>query len=200
MYPGLTEEISEEQERVDDSRNDSVFGKKEIRQIQRHIAATTRPSWHVSPPPNFGTPTHGKLKADQWRSCIEFDLPVSMVQLWSGEPSGDVEDSRSQKLIEITMRLATAISWGTSHQTSPKHVAEYMENIHAYLTSLIELFPDITLRPNHHMALHLGEFFLRFGPVHGWWMFPFERVIGKLQRTKTNFKMGQFNNCQSKRD
>jgi hypothetical protein len=31
---------------------------------------------------------------------------------------------------------------------------------------------------------------LRFGPIHGWWMFPFERVIGLLQQFNTNSEMG----------
>jgi hypothetical protein len=34
---------------------------------------------------------------------------------------------------------------------------------------------------------------MRYGPVHGWWMFPFERVIGALQKTNTNYKIGKKN-------
>jgi hypothetical protein len=33
---------------------------------------------------------------------------------------------------------------------------------------------------------------LLFGPMHGWWMFVFERVIGMLQKTNTNDKLGEF--------
>ena len=61
----------------------------------------------------------------------------------------------------------------------------------AYLESLRDLFPEMKLRPNHHIALYLGEFLLRFGPVHGWWMFPFERLIGLLQKVNTNKKIGK---------
>jgi hypothetical protein len=88
------------------------------------------------------------------------------------------------------MLLAVAIRWGTSHKTSTTHAEQYMTNMHAYLTSLLELFPDMALRPNHHAALHLGPLLLRFGPTRGWWMFPFERVIGLLQKINTNNKMG----------
>jgi hypothetical protein len=61
----------------------------------------------------------------------------------------------------------------------------------AYLKSLRDLFPEMKLRPNHHNALYLGELLLRFGPVHGWWMFPFERLIGLLQKINSNKKMGR---------
>ena len=60
-----------------------------------------------------------------------------------------------------------------------------------YLKTVLELCPNQQLHPIHHNALHLSKFLLRFGPVHGWWMFPFERLIGILQKINTNSKMGK---------
>jgi hypothetical protein len=40
-------------------------------------------------------------------------------------------------------------------------------------------------------ALLVGNFLRLYGPVRGWWMFPFERVIGNLQRSRTNNKLGK---------
>jgi hypothetical protein len=48
------------------------------------------------------------------------------------------------------------------------------------------------LYPNHHLSLHLAECIRNFGPVHGWWAFPFERYNGIIQRYNTNNKMGEF--------
>jgi hypothetical protein len=66
-----------------------------------------------------------------------------------------------------------------------------MKNMRAYLASLRDLFPNTDLWTSHHNALFIGEMLLRFGPVHGWWMFPFERVIGLLQQVNTNSKIGE---------
>jgi hypothetical protein len=167
--------------------------KQELQTIQDSIKATTRPSWHCGPPSNLGDPSHGKLKADQWRSCIEFDLPVSLAKLFATNCSdSDLQQrDRQKRMLESTMFLAMAIRWGTSHRTSREHAEKYMEYMHAYLESLLHLYPSITLRPNHHAALHIGALLMRYGPVHGWWMFPFERVIGALQKTNTNYKMGK---------
>ena len=167
-----------------DLYRDGAIGRKELRQIRKDIAATIRPGWQTAPPVNFGSPAHGKLKADQWRSCMEFDIPVSLIQLWAAHAD------RRQKLAESTMLLATALRWAASYRTSEKRAGEYMRNVRAYLKSLRDLFPETKLRPNHHNALYLGELLLRFGPVHGWWMFPFERLIGLLQKINTNKKMG----------
>lgn len=169
-----------------------LIGKTELRQIQRDISETTRPRWQSGPPPKFGTKTAGKLKADQWRSCIEFDIPISLVKLWSSvdESEGIAGGDRRRKLLDSTMMLATAIRWATSHRTSANHATEYMKNMRAYLSSIRDLFPDRDLLPNHHNALYIGEMLLRFGPLYGWWMFPFERVIGLLQQINTNQKIG----------
>jgi len=170
-----------------------LIGKKELEQIQQNISETTRPQWQSGPPCNLGTKGCGKLKADQWRSLIEFDIPVSLMKMWSEAipNQGKHLDDTRYKVLNSTMLLATALRWGTSHRTSTKHAAEYMRNMRAYLASLRDLFPNTDLRTTHHNALFIGEMLLRFGPVHGWWMFPFERVIGLLQQVNTNSKMGK---------
>jgi len=136
----------------------------------------------------------GKLKADQWREAIDFDIPVSLMKMWSKPISnqGSHLDDRRDKVLRSTMLLAMALRWGTSHRTSTKHAAQYMKHMRAYLASLRDLFPDTDLRTSHHNALFIGEMLLRFGPVHGWWMFPFERVIGLLQQVNSNCKLGKF--------
>ncbi|PBK71789.1 hypothetical protein ARMSODRAFT_973363 [Armillaria solidipes] len=46
-------------------------------------------------------------------------------------------------------------------------------------------------RPNVHTAFHLYEFVISFGPIMGWWCFPFERLIGSLQKINTNDHVGE---------
>ena len=85
---------------------------------------------------------HGKLKADQWKSFIEFDLPVSPAQMClSRDTSQQVDENvkRRQKLAESTMLLATASQWATSHVTSNTHVEQFTKCMHAYLDILLEL-------------------------------------------------------------
>ncbi|THH06094.1 hypothetical protein EW146_g9718 [Bondarzewia mesenterica] len=147
---------------------------------------------HCSPPPNLGSSSHGKLKADQWRSCIEFDLPVSLVRRAINQIGKNMaQDSRRRALVHSIMLLAIALRWATSHRTSGNHAQQYTKTVDAYLRTLAKLLPHLNRRPNHHNALHLGKYLLLFSPVHSWWMFPFERVIGMLQQMNTNSKIGQ---------
>jgi hypothetical protein len=167
-----------------------LFTKKEISQIQSDIQHTTRPSWQASLPVNFGNASHGKLKADQWRTCIEFDLPISLARIWTERDSDD-SDVLTLQLLDNTMHLATAVLWATSRRTSRIHAENYTKHITAYIRGVLHLFPQHPLRPHHHNALHLGELLLQFGPAHGWWTFPFERLVGKLQEINSNSKPGK---------
>ena len=166
---------------------------KELKRIHKFISETTRPSWHTPPPSNLGEASHGKLKADELRSSIEFDVPAAMVQIWvhDSQTSEGEEVQRQKKLVDTTFLLATAICWATSYRIRPLHAAQYMICMVAYFNILKDLYPNIAWRPNHHAALHIGPMLLLFGPMHGWWMFVFERVIGMLQKTNTNDKLGE---------
>jgi hypothetical protein len=173
---------------------DDGVNTKELKRIHKFLSETTRPTWHTPPPSNLGEASHGKLKADETRSSIEFDVPAALAQIWDHDTQQSEEDEgarRQKKLFHATMLLATAIRWATSYLTSELHATQYMTCMTAYLNTLKELYPNFPWRPNHHAALHIGPFLLLFGPMHGWWMFVFERVIGKLQKINTNYKLGE---------
>jgi hypothetical protein len=91
---------------------------------------TIRPSWHTPLLSNLGKAKHGKLKADQWRSCIEFDVPTAMAQIWVLDRQGNKDEERARrqnKIVEATLLLATAICCATSYCTSPEHATQYMK-------------------------------------------------------------------------
>lgn len=171
-----------------------VITKQVLLRIREQISKTIRPSWQASLPSNFGSPEHGKLKGDQWRTALEFDIPVSLVQLLADNDSS----SRSSieynayllKFVENTMNLSTAIAWGMSRRTSESHAQRYDFYMQRYLAGVQELYPDYNLKPIHHYSLHIPDILRLFGPLHGTWAFLPERVIGCLQGINTNSKIG----------
>ena len=166
--------------------------KQNLNQIREDIRSTLRPDWQAHLPVNFGSPEHGKLKADQWRTSLEFDIPVSLIRIkCTRKPSGNIaDDERLQKLIDLTIDLALAVAWGLSRRISPHHAERYAFYMKRYLQGIKDLFPDYNLKPNHHYALHIPDTLLMFGPLHGTWAFSMERLIGRLQKMNTNSKIG----------
>ena len=59
-----------------------AFRKQDLEHIQADIATTSRPVYSVGPPSNMGKKQQGKLKADQWKAAIEFELPVALMKHW----------------------------------------------------------------------------------------------------------------------
>src|SRR6266851_4281907 len=162
----------------------------ELGMIREDIANTTHPHWHTAPLANLGQVSHGKLKADKWRSCFKFDIPVSLLQIGTQGNASQMDEYRA-KLVHSTLVLAIAIRWATSHHVSAKHIKQYEKNMKDYLKTLKELQPSQCFCPNHINTLLVSKYLYLYSPIQGWWMFPFERVIGDLQRSSTNNKPGE---------
>ena len=168
-----------------------VLSAKDMEQIWADLQNILTASWMTSVPCNLGNAAHGKLKANQWRALGTVHPPLSLIHLWGDVDSDNPCSVRCRKILEVTMSLASAVVFATSHVTSSAHANTYLTYMLAYLNGIKELFSEYKLHPNHHMALHIHEFLLLFGPVHAWWTFPFKRMIGALQRTPHNDKLGK---------
>lgn len=148
---------------------------------------TLLPTWLAPPPPNIGSAKTGKLKADTWRTFFTVTLVITMIHLWGGTDATPHEE----RLLDNFLALATAIRWATARYTSAKHIEIVEEQMSHYFTTFLKLFPPDQLTPNHHASLHLVEFLKAYGPVHGWWTFPFERYNGIIQRQNMNNRPGK---------
>ena len=174
---------------------DDALQPKELTHLQKFLMQVRCPSWHTPIPQNLGEVSHSKLKVDQWQSAIEFNVTTAIAHVWSHDHPCFEDEEHVQwwkMLVEATILLATAIQWATSYHTSKMHAAWYMHFMVTYLNILKKLYPAISWHSNHHATLHIGPHLFQFGPMHGLWMFIYERVIGLLQKTNTNHKIGEY--------
>lgn len=164
----------------------------EMTRVRQDIQRMVTPSWMTSVPADLGAGRHGKLKADQWRVLGTTHLPISLIQIWTNVNHADERSERCAELLDVTLSLLSAIVVASSRVTSPAHSRLYLQHMQAYLEGVRKILPDYEFHPNHHMALHLCEYLMFYGPVHAWWTFPFERLVGMLQRIPTNNRFGEF--------
>lgn len=155
-------------------------------EVHQDMKMTTMPSWINRAPKNLGTSSHGKLSADHWRTACTINLVITLIRLWGKDSSTDEEKDLLNNFIDVV----TVIRWATARCTSEKHVSIVEVHIRRYLDGLVRLFSSAALLPNHHFLLHLPECIRAFGPVHGFWSYPFERFNGIIQRYNTNNKRG----------
>ncbi|KAI0752993.1 hypothetical protein C8Q80DRAFT_1217329 [Daedaleopsis nitida] len=160
-----------------------ILDQATLAQIRADIMATSLPSWIGRVPKNFGSPSHGKLKADQWCTACQVNLLISLVRRW-----GDSSATPRQKtLLNNFLDLVRAVDLATRRTMDEERAEKFDRYMQSYLTSLTEIFQH-NLVPNHHLSLHLYECLILFGPIHAWWAFPFERYNGIIQNLNTNDK------------
>lgn len=153
------------------------------------ISDTVTPSWINSVPHNFGTAAAGTPKADEWRTVFTIYLPLCLISLF-GTPSS--ANPHLYQVLNHTMQLVCAILLACTRTTNPGQMRRYREYLQAYISQLPTVYPGLECESIHHMAFHIYDFLELFGPVHSWWSFPFERLIGQLQRVPTNHKFGSY--------
>ncbi|CAK5266451.1 unnamed protein product [Mycena citricolor] len=166
--------------------------------IQRVIGKTTTPAWVDSVPSNYGDSNAGTIKAAEWRILSTIYLPIALVLLWGDNPLDsqsppDPQHTRLIQMLDHTMALFSAVILVCRYTMTRSRATKYRAFLKHWVDTLYENHPHTRshpLRPNVHMAFHLYDFLLLFGPVISWWSFPFEGVIGLLQRINTNNHIG----------
>lgn len=175
-------------EEVDEHAGD-ILNQQVLLKIHHDIGLITLPSW-IEPPRNFGSLSHGKLKADQWRTATTIHLAISLVSQW-----GHMAPNTLQSLmLESFMNLAMAGELAARHRIDPIIIGEYKHYISQYLSGIRALHDKHKLKPNHHFSVHLAENLAFFGPAHRWWSFPFERYNGAISKINKNNKISMWLN------
>ena len=173
------------EEAIEEERLKSDFEKDDLEAIRVDICRIILPSFVESPPRNFGCKSHGKLKANTWFIFLVICAPITFIRLFAELD----KDDRKRVLMEHLLHLSNALAIASSRSLNAELIGEFRRLLEAYILQIPLLFPDRNcLVPNHHMALHVWEYMVEFGPVYSWWAYPYERVNGIIQKTKSNFK------------
>jgi hypothetical protein len=167
-----------------------------IRYIQRVIKDTVTPSWINSVPSNYGENAAGTIKADEWRVLSTIYLPIALVTLWGDDSVDGVvgkSNTHMRHVLDHTMALFQGVMLICRYTINRRCITAYRNLMKQWIDNLFDVHPHAKkhhLRPNVHASLHLYDFLLSFGPVIHWWCFPFEHLIGTLQRINTNEQVG----------
>lgn len=153
--------------------------------LRSDIKSTFLPSWIERPPLNFGSAAHGKLKADHWRTVCTINMVITLTRIWGSTTASLAE----RRLLDNFVHLVVTVDLASRRSMNPHRARLFDLHMMEYLRTLRILFEN-DLVPNHHLSLHLSTCLLLFGPVHGWWAYPFERFNGIIQRLNTNNRIG----------
>ncbi|KAH7918969.1 hypothetical protein BV22DRAFT_1051386 [Leucogyrophana mollusca] len=165
----------------------TLLNQSVLKEVWADMKKTTLPTWMSRAPRNLGCKSHGKLKADQWRTACMVNLVITLCRLWGTSSA----DPKKKSILQNFLSLVIAVRWATMRSTSNQHIEIVEAYFQYYMKTVVDIFGTACLVANNHLSFHLAECMRGFGPVHGWWAFPFERFNGILQRYNTNQKLGE---------
>lgn len=174
-----------------DAHEGRVFNKTILDKIRDCCRDIITPTWLTMLPQTFGSASGGSLKADEWRVAITLYVPLVIIREW---PTADAPDSAVW--LRMTTDLMSAISACSSHTVCRSSIRRYNSYMIDYFLQTKSHFPDMKWVSNCHAALHIGDLLEEYGPAHGWWTFPFERIIKELQNVPNNARIGEPNYLQ----
>ncbi|KAJ3735859.1 hypothetical protein DFJ43DRAFT_1150625 [Lentinula guzmanii] len=163
-----------------------------LRRVQQAVSEVVTPAWVTNPPPNVGLYEAGVLKADNWRTLFAIHVPLATLSLWKeASPLAAANACDMASVMDTVMHLVCASLVMTKRKLSMSRREQFRHLLRLHIMGLKQNFPG-WIFPSHHLAFHIFEFMDLFSGVRHWWLFPFEKMIGKLQRIPTNHKPGEF--------
>lgn len=149
------------------------------------------PSWVDTVPSRFGHASAGSVKAAQWKILFSIYIPVAALSLWCPRvPGSEADADEHQKLLDCIMHLTCICVLVGKQDMTRRDAQTYLASLKSHVDLLRELFPGWIL-PSHHLAFHIYDGLLEFGSARNWWTFPYERLIGQLQKLMHNHKHGE---------
>lgn len=126
--------------------------------IETRLKNTVVPSGLGRLPVSINTGTF--LTADQWTIyfsvyCLGDILPRTQLEYWR--------------------KLVPACRWLVKYSITSDDITVADGLLLKFCKRLAELYGDDATTPNMHMHCHLASCLREFGPIHGFWLFPFER-------------------------
>ncbi|OBZ70848.1 hypothetical protein A0H81_09433 [Grifola frondosa] len=138
---------------------DHAIGRQTLEEYRRDRNRMELPSWIVPGPVAFGTTQYGKLSADQWRTIGTINLPITLIRTWG------TEKGRRLEMLHNFMDAVDAIEIIGLREIDEQHIQAAEHSLQKYLKTLMVLYKEAKIQPNHHLALHLPEFLRLFGPM-----------------------------------
>ena len=123
------------------------IGPATLRVMRQIMMNTLTPSWVPQLPSNFGSPTHGKIHADQWRALAMVFMPIAMVSIWSLYKFPPDVQQRMDDILENTMELFAAVHYATSLVTTTRHADMYEYHMEKYASVGKEIGTVLTNNP-----------------------------------------------------
>ncbi|POV94441.1 hypothetical protein PSHT_16221 [Puccinia striiformis] len=165
------------------------FSQDDIKRFRAGMKHVVLPPGVPHLPHNLGEPKHGKLSASQWHALFVFIIPIVLLDIYLDNVGKIDLKSNLYKFLVNTAHLVQCTNVVFARKFKPGDLKRFEMHYKKYSDTVGELFDNIKVQPNHHYSLHIPQQMTAWGPLAGVSEFAGERLIGFLQKIKTNNKI-----------
>lgn len=138
-------------------------------------------------PHGVGSAQSGRVKASEWHLLFAIYLPLTFLDLVFESTNFDEQYNQHKSFINNFFSLIKCTNIVSSKNISEKNCQNFKEQYKQYSETSTICYSNIQTLPNHHFALHIPDQLRWWGPLTLISKFPGERLIGILQKFKTNY-------------
>ncbi|MBW0506696.1 hypothetical protein O181_046411 [Austropuccinia psidii MF-1] len=175
---------------LDGGETGGVFSAPLRRLFREKLAGLVLPDRIEGLPKDLGSVKHGKLKAMQWHSLWVFAIPLIILELFIDNVENIGPKSKRYRILQNTAFLVRCTNLITSWPIKQSTGRKFQQSYEKYNNTSQEIFKNLKVLPNHHYALHIPEQMETWGPMNGVAEFWGKRLVGALQKIKTNERFG----------
>ncbi|KNZ57805.1 hypothetical protein VP01_2069g7 [Puccinia sorghi] len=155
-------------------------------QLLQSLSKVVVPTGVSKLPKAFGYAKNGKVKASEWHNLFAIYLPLTFLDLIFDLVDFEEQLHENQVLIDNTSSLVPCTNVVSLKTISEEDCECFERNYKLYSKTSRLCFPGLKVLPNHHFVLHIPAQLRWWGPLSAMSEFPGERLIGMLQKFKTN--------------
>ncbi|KNZ59218.1 hypothetical protein VP01_1781g7, partial [Puccinia sorghi] len=183
----LTEEAThDEGDEYDFGPGRSFWTTDQKKKLISSVLEVVVPTGVTHMPKGLGTSKNGKLKASEWHALFAIHLPLAAMSVFIESAAINECLAKNEDAIENFTALVRCTNIVSSDKVHDNEIDNFTFEYSKYTATAANIFANIKILPNHHYALHIPDQMRRWGPLLGVSEFPGERLIGKLQKIKTN--------------
>ncbi|KZO90608.1 hypothetical protein CALVIDRAFT_568941 [Calocera viscosa TUFC12733] len=186
--------------------------RRELDEIHEILARFEIPGWYARLPSQVGYPAGGSLTSDEW-CCLAVlygpaaippillkaskELPPKKTQKKRSatqQQEPQAEDAQTPRVhpaaAQNYLKLATVVKIYLRREITEADLARASALYSSFFAEFVEIYGAANVTPTFHWITHMPEQIRRYGPVHGFWTFLFERLNKVLKGFQTNGHKG----------
>ncbi|EJU03312.1 hypothetical protein DACRYDRAFT_115499 [Dacryopinax primogenitus] len=156
--------------------------RREIDEIHDVLVTFEMPVWFARLPKQVGYPGGGSLTSDEWKCLLILYGPAAIPPILCkvGHP----------EMAANYLTLAAALKIFMRREITESELLRAKELYAQFFQGFVQIYGAENATPTMHWVTHMPEQIRRYGPIHGFWTFLFERLNKVLKNVPTNGHKG----------